>query len=73
MARLPEYAQNQMPVILTAAGAIDRQMFDLINYDVLHGASFQSALERIRAQLHRDHCQQHHNYLSVHKTKQAIA
>ena len=73
MARLPEYVQNQIPVILTAKGAIDRQMFELINYDVLHGASFQSASERISAQLHRDHCQQHHNYLSFHKTKQAIA
>lgn len=73
LARLPEYVQNQLPVILTAKGAIDRQMFELINYDVLHGASFQSASDRIRAQLYRQHYEHHLAYLSFHQTKQVTA
>lgn len=59
-----------MPVILTSKGAIDREMFELINYDVTHSASFQSAANRIRAQLYRQHAESHLRYLQFHVEKQ---
>ena len=57
LARLPDWVQTQLPVILTTNGAIDRDMMDLISYDVTNGQGFQASAERIATILYRQHAQ----------------
>ena len=70
LARLPDWVQSQMPVILSTNGAIDRDMMELINYDVTHGQGFQTSAERIATSLYRQHAQNQLSYLQLHASKQ---
>ena len=70
LARLPDWVQTQLPVILTTNGAIDRDMMELINYDVTNGQGFQASSERIATSLYRQHAQNQLSYLQLHASKQ---
>ena len=66
LARFPDWVQTQLPVILTTNNAIDRDMMDLISYDVTNGQGFQASAERIATTLYRQHAQNQLSYLQLH-------
>ena len=70
LARLPDWVQSQLPVILTTSGAIDRDMMELINYDVTIGQGFQASAERIATTPYRQHAQNQLSYMQLHASKQ---
>ena len=55
MAKLPDWITHQLPVYITACGAVDRDTFDLVDFDVTHGQGFATAAERINIKLHQLH------------------
>ena len=70
LARLPDWVQTQLPVVLTTKGAIDRDMMEIMSFDVVNGQSFQASTDRIKTALHRRHAQNHLTYLQFHAGKQ---
>lgn len=70
MAKLPDWITNQMPVHVTACGAIDRDTFALVSYDVTHGQSFASAAQRINTVQHQRHAETELEYLQFWEHRQ---
>ena len=48
MPHLPKWVQQQLPVIITHRGAVDREMFDIFASDVQTTSNFSEAADRIR-------------------------
>lgn len=48
MSHFPRWVQQQLPVIVTHRGAVDRELFDIFASDVQTTSNFSDAADRIR-------------------------
>jgi hypothetical protein len=52
MAKLPEFVRNAFPLVLTKKGAVDKELLELLNADVLSTGNFSAASAKIKELCH---------------------